>query len=446
MKKLNLKIKHEWSLILAFLAIPLIIIAQLPILLSLVAIFFIAIFFVGINWPKLGLFLFIFFRPAVDFLYQYHLTTDYSLNFTSLFAILTIVFCLLTIFENRRELPKFNTIWTWLVFLFIGGLSLFYTINKGATIDELSRLISIFLLFISSYLLLKTPRGLTNLIRVIIYSAVIPVAVGFWQLYFETGLIEEGTNRIFGTFAHPNMLAYFLILPITLATFAALNLGKKRIESYGYSILSLVLVIALAFTYTRGAYVALALIFSIVGLIKFRAFLLVAASLGIVLYLSVAPITARINSLINFDPYGSIGWRITLWTDSLSYFREKPFSGNGLGTGPLVIAENRDFKLGATEPHNDYLKIGLENGVIGLLAYLGIILSVIIDFYRSFKKQRKPRLKMLTLFSSACLISLSIMSFGDNILNDTALQWSLWTLFGAILANNHFVKKDLKAE
>ncbi|MDD3301611.1 MAG: O-antigen ligase family protein [Patescibacteria group bacterium] len=446
MKKLNLKIKYEWSLIFIFLSIPLIIIAQLPILLSLVAMFFAIIFFVGINWPKLGLFLFIFFRPAVDFLYQYRLETEYSFNFTSLFAILTIAFCLLTIIRNYRELPKFNTIWTWLIFLFIGGLSIFYTINRGATIDEFSRLVSIFLLFVNSYLLLKTPKDLTNLIRVIIYSAAIPVLVGFWQLYFEAGMIEEGTNRILGTFAHPNMLAYFLILPITLATFAALNLGKKRIESYGYSILSLIFVLVLAFTYTRGAYVALALIFLIVGLVKFRAFLLAAASLAFAFYLVIPPITARVNSLINFDPYGSIGWRITLWTDSISYFREKPWSGNGLGTGPLVIAENRDFKLGATEPHNDYLKIGLENGAIGLLVYLSIILSVLIDFYRSFKKQNKPRLKMLSLFSSACLIALSIMSFGDNILNDTALQWSLWTLFGSILANNYFRKKDLKAE
>ena len=303
---------------------------------------------------------------------------------------------------------------------------------------------SIFLLFVTSYLLLKTPKDLTNLIRVIIFSAAIPVCVGFWQLYFEIGMSEEGTNRIFGTFAHPNMLAYFLILPVTLATFAALNLGKKRIESYGYSVVALVLIIALAFTYTRGAYVALALVFLIVGLVKFRAFLLAAASLAFAFYLVVPPITARVNSLINFDPYGSIGWRITLWTDSISYFREKPWSGNGLGTGPLVIAENRDFKLGATEPHNDYLKIGLENGAVGLLSYLAIIFSVLIDFYRSFKKQKKPRLRMLTLFSSACLIGLSIMSFGDNILNDTALQWSLWALFGAILANNYFQKKDLK--
>ncbi|MFZ4648985.1 MAG: hypothetical protein ACOYMB_05180, partial [Patescibacteria group bacterium] len=97
-------------------------------------------------------------------------------------------------------------------------------------------------------------------------------------------------------------------------------------------------------------------------------------------------------------------------------------------------------------PHNDYLRLGLEVGLPGIAAYLAIIFSVILDFFRSFKKQKKPKLKMLTLFSSACLISLAIMSFGDNILNDTALQWSLWALFGAILANNHFMKKDLAVE
>jgi O-antigen ligase len=444
MKKFNLKITYKSSLVLALLSIPLIISLQLPFILTILAIIFSLIFFIGINWPKIGLFCFIFLRPAVDFLYQYRLNSDPPLNFTSLFAILAIIFCLVVFYENYRQFPKIKSSFTWMFLIFIGILSFFYTINQTATLDELLRLISIFLLFISSYLLLKDTGDLTNLIRIIIFSSIIPVALGFWQLANETGLMEDGQNRIFGTFAHPNMLAYFLILPITLSTFAALNLGKKRVESYAYALISLILVIVLAFTYTRGAYVALALILAIIGLAKFRGFLLISTIFGIIIYLSLPPIQARVNSLLNFDPYGSIGWRIRLWTDGFSYFKENPWTGNGLGTGPMVIAENRDFKLGATEPHNDYLKLGLELGFPGVAAYLAIIISALLDFYYSFKKQLKPRLKILTLFASACLISLAIMSFGDNILNDTALQWSLWVLFGAILVNNHRTNQKLE--
>ncbi|MFZ4648978.1 MAG: O-antigen ligase family protein, partial [Patescibacteria group bacterium] len=401
MKKINLKIRHELSLVLALLAIPLIIALQLPFVLTVVAFLFSIVFFVAINWPKLGLLLFIFLRPAVDFLYQYRLSTSLPLNFTSIFAILAIIFCLFIIYENRRQLPSISSAWTWIILILIGVASVVYTISFSSTIDEIFRLLSIFLLFVSAYLLFKDPKDLTNLIRTIIFSSVVPVAVGFWQLANDTGLMEEGQNRLLGTFAHPNMLAYFLILPITLATFAALNLGKRRIESYGYAIVSLILVIVLAFTYTRGAYVALALILLIVGLAKFRSFLVVSAIFALIVYVSIPQINARVNSLLNFDPYGSIGWRIRLWTDGFSYFKENPWTGNGLGTGPMVIAENRDFKLGATEPHNDYLRLGLEVGLPGIAAYLAIIFSVILDFFRSFKKQKKPKLKMLTLFSSA---------------------------------------------
>lgn len=446
MKKLNIKIRHEWSLIISFLLISFIVLSPLSLIQLIVATFFTIILFIAINWPKAGLLLLIFLRPSVDFLYQYPLIEGYSFNLTSLFAVITIVCCLFVLIENRKKLPRFNATWAWLLFLFVGGVSVFYTISISETISEFSRFFSIFLLFISSYLLLKTPKDLTNLIRVIIYSSIIPVAVGFWQLINEAGLIEEGVYRAYGTFAHPNMLAYFLILPITLAIFAALNLGKKRVESYGYAIFSLLLIIALAFSYTRGAYIALALIILMIGLVKFRGFLLISASLGIIIYLSVAPITDRVNSLIHLDPYGSIGWRISLWSDGVSYFKDSPWIGNGMGTATAVISGNRDFRLGASEPHNDYLKLGLENGAIGLMSYLLIIFSILIDFYRSFKKQNKPRLKMLSLFVSACLISLCVMSVGDNILNDTALQWSLWALFGAILANNHFGKKDLVKE
>ena len=444
MRKLNLRIRHEWSLVLALLAVPLIIAMQLPILLTLAGLGFATIFFIGVNWPKAGLLLFIFLRPTFDFLYQYRLTTSSSFNFTSLYALLTIAFCLLIIWENRQRLPKIKSWWAWMIMLLIGAASLYYTISLSLTIDEFFRLTSIVLLFTSAYLLFADTKGLTNLIRTIIFSSVIPAAIAFWQLANDTGMMDAGQNRVFGTFAHPNMLAYFLVLPITLATFAALNLGKNRVESYGYAISSAVLVVVLAFTYTRGAYVALAIMLLIIGLVRFRAFLLVATAFGLIIYLALPQINARVNSLLAFDPYGSMGWRVSLWTDGFSYFQQKPLLGNGLGTGPMVIADNRDFSLGATEPHNDYLRIGLENGVVGVVAYLGIIFTALLDLYYGFKNQKKPRLKMLTLFAIACFISLAIMSFGDNILSDTALQWPLWALLGSIIANNFQAKKDLE--
>lgn len=425
-------------------SLPLILLLNINAWLMAIAFLMLAGFFFALDQPKIGLLIFIFFRPLVDVLYHSYLITTPRFNFTSLFGGLAIIFSLVVVLQKRKNLVWRPEVFWWGAFLGLGLFSLFYTISPLDTVTELLRFFSIFAMFLTAQVLIENSKELTRLIRVVIFSAIIPILFSLWQLINKSGLIEGDQNRLLGTFSHPNMLAFFLILPIALATFAALNLGKKKVAAYGYTIFAGLLIIILALTYTRGAYLALAIIFLVVGLFRFRAFLFISLFCGLIFYLSFSPFSNRVNSIFQFDPYGSIGWRISLWQDGYTYFQDSPITGHGLGTASLVIGNNRDFRLGANEPHNDYLKIALENGILGLIAYLGLVISILWSSLKNFRQTNPPRLKMLYLFVLSLMTSLSIMNFGDNLTDDTPLQWSLWAILGGALMLGVSTKTEQK--
>jgi len=409
-----------------------------PLLIKFLFILILYILVVGYFEPKFGFFLFLILRPVLDFSTDYKLFSSFglTLNLAGVFALAFLLFTLGIIFKfgpRLRLAASWPLLWSWLIFLVLAVVSLFWSFSRGSSLAELARLGTFFAAFLAAIILIISKKDLTILIKVIIISAVIPGLVAVWQFFNQGGLIEGNQNRLFGTFAHPNMLAFFLILIITLGIFIGLNLRRERIEAYGYWFLALVLTVILFFTYTRGAYLALAASVFLIGIIKYRRFLIIAIFGLLILYLGSNTIQARINSIFQADPYGSISWRLALWQDEISYIQAKPLTGYGLGLAQPVIAANRDWRLGSTEPHNDFLRVGIDLGLVGIGLYCLLILSLLYQLGKNFYQTQAPRLKMINLFILALALALYAASFGDNILNDSALQLAWWGLLGALL-------------
>ncbi len=395
---------------------------------------------------RYGLFIFLFIRPLIDFATELKLFSvgSVTINLLFVYGALMLLFSLIVFLYDYHDLREKRITTLWLLFIAWSTVSLLYSFDVFGSIKELSRYLSIFFSFALGVMLIKKSKDLTQLIKVIIFSSIIPAAFAVSQLYFRNGLMEDGINRAFGTFAHPNMLAYYLLLPITLSVFLFLTIKKDRIEAYGYLIISLFLSVILVFTYTRGAYVALLLIFLIVGLLKFRKFLAFAGLGLLLLYLIAIPFQERFNTIFQSNPYGSISWRLNLYYDSFSYIKQSPIIGQGVGLAETVISNNRDFRLGATQPHNDYIRLALDGGIIGVILYLILIIALFFELIRLYKKENRTRLKMLNVFILAFTISIYAMSIGDNILNDTTLEWHFWALVGGLIAAQTIKKPALE--
>jgi len=392
-------------------------------------------FTVSFFYPRIAFTVLIIMRTASDFLTNQDIfsVSGLAVNFTSLMGVIIIIFAAAVFIKNKGWRQRTPLAGSWILFLFLAAALSVNSLSLSASLVEFLRWSSFFALFILGFYLFRGGQVLTRLIRILIASSLIPTVVALWQALHKQGIFDGERWRVNGTFGHPNMLAFYLVFVITLACFIFLSLKKQAVEKYLYLFLLAPFLAVLLLTYTRGAWLCLFTVLLLIGLIRFRAFLLAGLGLILVFYLIFTPFQERVNSLIAVSATDSTVWRLDLWRDALGYAQERPLLGYGPGTSMIVIGNNRPVDLGSTEAHNDYIKILLETGAIGLAAYLALILNFLWHLQKAFRNEKWPRRKLLFLFMFIFSGSLYLFSAGDNILKDSSLEWSFWALNGALM-------------
>jgi len=81
----------------------------------------------------------------------------------------------------------------------------------------------------------------------------------------------------------------------------------------------------------------------------------------------------------NYRPggYGSLIWRAIYWMKILTEFFSESFYKIIFGIGVDSLTEgNMPYSFMEKDPHNDYLKVMVEFGVLGLLLFLGLFKRV----------------------------------------------------------------------
>jgi len=336
-----------------------------------------------------------------------------------------------------------------LIFSAINLASIFYSADKIISLREFVRIISIFVVYCLSYYLIRTWKAFRILIAAILLSSIIPVIFGVGQYFLKKGMssdISGFSNRIYGTFAHPNSFAAYLLIILSVALFCFLY--NRRILFLGAVSFLLFL---LGLTYSRSAWLGVILIFLTIGLFKYRKLLVVSAMVILLIYLVVPTVALRVQELFELDPYGSVIWRIKLWKDMIEVFKFRPLTGFGAGTFNVLAESVRGLKFGSLDAHNDYLKILVETGILGLVSYLSLILALLArlkkrlqrtsgDFFvllkNSYRAKSLIKNNLFALILLALAVSIYTMSFGDNVLKFTAVQWIFWALIGGFLRSS----------
>lgn len=397
---------------------------------------FVMVFYLN---PKVGLLFLILIRPSLDYFTSYPvlIIEKTALNLSSLLAILSVIFGIFIGYKNRetlKKLPLSGPIFFFLALLFF---SIFYSAYSKESLAEIVRLTSVFSLYFLGFCLIKNKKDLHQLITVIASSFIVPAILAvsqYWRGAGMTIVTEEIYNRIHGTFAHPNLFAYYLVFVLSLILFMIVKKSPNFQNTPFFAAIFLFLVALLALSFTRGAWLAFLIMIFIAGALRYREFLLASAFVFVFVYFAVEPIRLRIDNLITSDPTSSVQWRLELWKDIDEYAKESPLVGHGAGTAKELILDKRGARFGSSDPHNDYLKLWLENGWLGLFSYIAVIATLLFNLARNFWLAKDDYWKDLFLIVMSFSASLFVMSFADNILRNTALMWSFWTLIGALFA------------
>ncbi len=418
--------------------------------------FFYSVFVAIFSNYKYGLFLLIIIRPFTEIITNFEIFKigDRVLNFSYIIGVIIIIFGLLVINTNFQKIKKAPLLRPLLVFLTLILLSLLYSFNLKTSAIEFFRILSLSFLYLSAFILIKNKKDLAFLFIAIIVSSLVPNIFSYFQYITGTGFFipfEGVTNRVYGTFTHPNLLAYYLVFPLVLI-FSLFSLNsesnftndifkkerqKKLLKIFLITFLILT-IFPFIFTFTRGAWLVLILTIFLFGFfnkpgIKKITFSITFMILVLILFYVSGPIQNRISNISN--QYTTIDWRIDHWANALSYAKDKIIIGYGAGTAEKVmLSRNFDIYAEETAVHNDYIKILLDNGLIGLITYLTIITLIFYNLYNIYKNVKLPQDKMLISLMIFLSFAIFLAAFYDNILKNTALQWIYWILLGSIFS------------
>ncbi|UBF23585.1 O-antigen ligase family protein [Kovacikia minuta CCNUW1] len=337
----------------------------------------------------------------------------------------------------------------WIVLLPIGGLG-FDGSYLSVAIREWARLFSCLMIYLL-VMQLKNRIAPTRVISLLFLGLVMPLTVATLQAILPASALPEilsaktfgDASRISGTLGHSNTFATFLLLFVSLTCWK-IKQGNNRLPW-----MLLLGVILFFYVRTMALFSLLMLAVFVVVLITPKANLLkVVAGLLLVggtiaLFASTEFGQARLGSLANTPllnrdmdisraillsagDNNSFNWRIAQWNYLLEQWQQFPIFGYGLGTS-IHVSTNKLL------PHNDYIRALVEEGIVGLiafLAFLGIQVLYLVRLIRSAPHKTVQADFCLTLL--AVLLALPIGMLTENIWSHTTFFFYWWTLFSVV--------------
>ncbi|MFG3088264.1 O-antigen ligase family protein [Streptomyces antibioticus] len=331
---------------------------------------------------------------------------------------LVVLFCAVRLLrERRRPLSRTAAV---VLGLPVAGLALaaLGASSPGAGLSGLGRYLQVFVLVPAAVLLLIRGRSDLRLLAwTFVGLAGWQGAVGVHQFVTGTGASYQGeTIRAVGTFGPQDVMGMATVVSFGLVCAVGLALGRTSARRRAVAAAAaLALLVPLALSFSRGAWIATAVACSLQLVLAgpLRALKVGAAAVaaGVVLVggfgVGSAMLQERVGSItqVAAAPDQSVTDRYTMWAAAVGMWREQPLTGVGLKGFPehrdahaaLALSSGSDtdgagsgfVRQPLLSPHNMYLLILGEQGLIGLLALAGGWLALLVCALRGWWTVRR---------------------------------------------------------
>jgi len=312
--------------------------------------------------------------------------------------------------RERIKVPDF--FWVLLVYAGWTLVSTGFSIDPARSLSSQRQLV--LLVMVPLVYRLAVERRALTVLDVMITAGAIAAAVGVW----EYGVLnyDHLGRRPQGTLGH--YMTYSGILMLVIGATAARLLFHKERRAWPALVMP-VLLVALALTFTRSAWVGACVALSLLFIMKdFRLLAVLPVLAALFFALAPQPLTARVYSMFNLnDPTNRD--RLAMLRSGVHMIEDHPI----VGIGPAMVvrryAEYREPT--AVEPinphlHNVPMQIAAERGLPALVIWLAFIVVLARDLWRTFRAGRSPALAAAGLAALACMLSAGLFeyNFGDS--------------------------------
>lgn len=335
--------------------------------------------------------------------------------------------------ESRLTLNPISKIYLYVVLVVLGFFvvqSILYFEIKIFSIKGLLRFLAYFLFAVLiSYVNIK---DIKHFFKIAAFYFVLTIPVGIYQF------LEWGRYR--NTWDHSNHLAYVLSMTIYFFIFHK-PFKNKKVNLF--CIIGLIVSLILT-TSTGGILVLLVLLgynaikskrISFVKKITFLVLTIIATIFAInfsekiayqlesVNFLTYEFVMERveiytIDGVNRAGGFGSFVWRIIYWSKLMYTFFSESFLQITFGVGVDHLTKGyMPYEFMDKDPHNDFVKVLLEYGVLGLLLFLG--------FFRKVYKVLNKNFNIVILIAVPMFFGNTIVNYPFNVTLILILMYEL---------------------
>lgn len=351
---------------------------------------------------------------------------------------LLLISCAVVIGIQASKTTVKHSVLLWILPLLVMALGITYSPEPLSAFKRMIAFSSYFSVFTVG-MILAQEHQLKRLLRVIVFSSVLPLLVGMYQ--FATGsLAVEG--RLAATFTHPNIYAFYCLLVLIVLVYlqklqqAAEEPKPSTAEKVLQWVLLVLLLVSIILTQTRSAWLALILIGLMYGLLFSRKTLLWLL-LGLFLAALSPDVQDRVidlfsgNEVINYSKLNSFAWRQHIWESGLNWMStSRYFMGYGIGGfihySPDFFPLSGGRTFGA---HNVFVERFFDGGI---LAFSIFSVFFLIQMQKAYKLIAHDHFTALIYFG--LILSYLTLNASDNVVDYLAYNWYYWVVAGAFYA------------
>ena len=373
-----------------------------------------------------------------------------GLNGTNLFVLLLLMSWLTV--SSHEKLPilrQFDNIAKikWLVILsFISIFTVIYTIDADYMSDNFLSFKEWIFQFIIFYAVLNLIRDEAVARRVVIYMMIGTVMVflfGFDQLLERQGYSSIEKSRVPGPQGQPNEFGAFIVYNASFFIAIFLIYFPKLKIFYVYPILGLMAKVLLG-TFSRGAYLGMALAFLVGGYIRGKAFL-IGLLLVLISFAAVFPqvvpesISQRFSGTQTEGQYGekkldkSSEHRLILWEAAIEMIKESPVLGKGYRGFHGLKHNYTTSEVHESDTHNLYLYIASCMGLPALILFLLIMYKTFKLAYGVYKVSDDSFNRLIGLSGTMMVVGILVVNMFGTRFHDIGTNGYYWIYLAVLL-------------
>ncbi|HQU30679.1 MAG: O-antigen ligase family protein [Planctomycetia bacterium] len=394
------------------------VLAPISLFIKIGVLLFILMVFVFFANPFLAINSFLFIRPSIQPLMDVEIVPGVPI--VGIFSLWIITYLIFRFLNDKSYTVAIPNIKILFIMIILSLFSMFNSKSLTTSIAHLLRLMGWISIYILIFNLVSTWDDAKKIIFVLILSSVIPLLVGYYQLFTNTGAIDElrgGINRIYSVFkGNANTAGVFFSMNIFIMLIVLVQTKDLLIKRL-IQLLVLATLIIIIFTYHRTSQYTLAAGILVMCIFNKKMIKLAVPIFLLAIIIFHGEIARRIVEIFHPPQYAgnSLTSRFSYWEIVIfKLFPQHPFIGLGIGG----VADALKKYLFYAEPHNDYIRVSVEIGIFGGLLYVMFFLMEVRYYFYHITRNINRELNITVL---GLLVFFIIMQSAQNVIYNVTI-------------------------